>query len=245
MTFDDGWYDNAAHALPVLQQFHVPAVVFVASGFIGTARTFWQETLTRQLVLLIQGPELARQRLAEVGLANAYGVDAAFARIAARRFVTQLKLSSKERIDRVLEQVADSIRQIGSTLPDNGDDVFLDWDSINAMRATGLITIGSHAHSHVPLTRLGRAGTETELLAASREIQRRGLPAPTMLAYPNGDYDAEVVQALHVAGIMAAFTTEPGYVARGIDRSRLPRVNVHEMAAATTPEFLCRILGIF
>src|SRR5687767_9545235 len=47
VTFDDGWFDNAAYAAPILERYRVPAVVFVATGYVGTAHTFWQERLTR------------------------------------------------------------------------------------------------------------------------------------------------------------------------------------------------------
>lgn len=43
ITFDDGWRDNLEYALPALAARRMPAVLFVASGFIGDARGFWQE----------------------------------------------------------------------------------------------------------------------------------------------------------------------------------------------------------
>lgn len=43
ITFDDGWRDNAEFALPALQARRMKAVLFVASGFIGDPRGFWQE----------------------------------------------------------------------------------------------------------------------------------------------------------------------------------------------------------
>ncbi|MDE2181842.1 MAG: polysaccharide deacetylase family protein [Alphaproteobacteria bacterium] len=43
VTFDDGWRDNLEYALPVLKRHRVRAVVFVATGFIGSDKGFWQE----------------------------------------------------------------------------------------------------------------------------------------------------------------------------------------------------------
>ena len=43
ITFDDGWQDNAQYALPVLRRHGVPAVLFVATGYIGSEEGFWQE----------------------------------------------------------------------------------------------------------------------------------------------------------------------------------------------------------
>lgn len=45
VTFDDGWRDNMEYALPVLRRHLVRAVLFVATGHIGSVEGFWQEEL--------------------------------------------------------------------------------------------------------------------------------------------------------------------------------------------------------
>jgi len=75
LTFDDGyqsWYDVAA---PILEEFSVPAVFFVCSGFVGlrgpAAATFCEQRLRRKTVLepLDAGQlrELAAHPLVEIG----------------------------------------------------------------------------------------------------------------------------------------------------------------------------------
>ena len=49
VTFDDGWYDNHAYALPVLERTGVPMLLFVATNYIGGNDCFWQETLAAHL----------------------------------------------------------------------------------------------------------------------------------------------------------------------------------------------------
>lgn len=41
LTFDDGYADNLLEAKPLLEEVHVPATVFVTSGFVGEEREFW------------------------------------------------------------------------------------------------------------------------------------------------------------------------------------------------------------
>lgn len=43
ITFDDGWRDNLDHALPELAARGLPALLFVATDYVGDARGFWQE----------------------------------------------------------------------------------------------------------------------------------------------------------------------------------------------------------
>jgi len=46
ITFDDGYRDNLEHALPVLQRYGYPAVVFVPIGFVGERRPLPHEEAT-------------------------------------------------------------------------------------------------------------------------------------------------------------------------------------------------------
>lgn len=40
VTFDDGFANNATHALPVLQELNIPATVFLATAYVGSDRPF-------------------------------------------------------------------------------------------------------------------------------------------------------------------------------------------------------------
>ncbi|MEI2787957.1 MAG: polysaccharide deacetylase family protein [Steroidobacteraceae bacterium] len=245
VTFDDGWHDNEAHALPILQSLDVPVTLFVATGYIGTSKTFWQERMTRQLFALSRNPAMGRSALAKLGIADVCDASSdETARNNVRGFVDRLKLSTTAEIERVAAAVSTASQPTGFD-DDLGDDRFLDWTALVRMASTGLVTIGSHAHSHVPLPRLGRGTATSDLQQSVREITRHGLPAPTIFSFPNGDHDASTLDCLAEAGLTTAFTTDHGYVAVGADPRCLPRVNIHDGAASTPPEFLCRILGIF
>ncbi|MEA2861489.1 MAG: hypothetical protein QOC72_3528, partial [Methylobacteriaceae bacterium] len=44
LSFDDGYHDNVAHALPILEKHAAPFTMFVTSGFADrTARLWWVE----------------------------------------------------------------------------------------------------------------------------------------------------------------------------------------------------------
>ena len=245
VTFDDGWHDNETHALPILQKLSVPAVLFVATGYVGTDKTFWQERMTRQLYALSSDPVVGRPTLEAIGVLEAFdSADQEKVRLDVRGFVDNLKLSTTEEIDRVAALASAACRQIGCD-DDSGDDRFLDWNALNRIASSGWVTIGSHAHSHTPLPRLGRVAATADLQLSVREITRHGIPSPSTFAFPNGDFDAATLDCLTDAGIRIGFTTERGHVAPGSDPRCLPRVNIHDGAASTAPEFLCRILGIF
>lgn len=245
VTFDDGWQDNAVHTLPVLRNLGVPAAIFVATGYLGTDRTFWQEDMSRRLFAMSRGTEPARRLLEELNLSDACVADAANARRIVREFVTTLKTRGSSQVERVASLIAAAGDRPSGPANACGDDRFMSWDEVGRMASSGVVCIGSHAHSHIPLTQLGPERALSDLLQSIREIAERALPAPWLCAYPNGDFDDDVVHSVRAAGLELGFTTQPGRVAPDADRLRLPRVNVHENAASSEPEFLCRILGVF
>lgn len=71
ITFDDGWQDNFQYALPILTRHKAPALLFLATDYVGSRKGFWQEEL---LAALLQnrsaGPAYA-EALARIGELNA------------------------------------------------------------------------------------------------------------------------------------------------------------------------------
>jgi len=57
VTFDDGYADNLWHAKPLLEQYNVPATIFVTTGYVGQNREFWWDELERLLLLPEKLPE--------------------------------------------------------------------------------------------------------------------------------------------------------------------------------------------
>jgi peptidoglycan/xylan/chitin deacetylase (PgdA/CDA1 family) len=245
VTFDDGWFDNQHYALPLLQRFGVPAVLFVATGYVGTQATFWQEDLTRLLFAASRSVPPVSAVLDAFGLGSLRSVADGEARRLAREYVTELKAATPAEVDRVREKIVLVMERHGMPVTQPGDDRFLDWDSVRGLAASGHFAIATHAHSHRPLTKLGRAGAVMDLKQSLCELEKHGLGRPLMCAYPNGDHDAEVMSAAREAGLQMAFTTVSGHVANGDDPLCLRRVNVHESACSSRAEFMCRILGIF
>ena len=56
ITFDDGYQDNLINAIPILEEYNIPATFFVTSGYIGNNKEFYQETLNRIFFLEKQIP---------------------------------------------------------------------------------------------------------------------------------------------------------------------------------------------
>ena len=242
VTFDDGWFDNHAYALPLLRKHGVPAVIFAATGYVGTEHCFWQERLARALFRLRKQPQ-AESLLREINGEHLAKVDDALARDAVRSVVTEIKSRSATEIESLTARAFDLLREC--SLPtDHGDDRFLTWPEAAELAHSDVVQIGSHAHSHTPLPRLAPRDLQKELNDSRSELTRRLQTPIESFAYPNGDYSPESIASVRDAGYSLAFTTDSGYAQPGADPLRIPRVNIHEGGTATSAEFLCRILRL-
>jgi len=220
VTFDDGYADNADHALPILKRHGIPATVFLVTGCIGTGRIPWHD----EVLLAFAGARGGAIRIPGTGDATttlpldteAQRHHAAFAALAALK-----PLPEAERLA--------GVRAIQSALGP-GDaaaavSLMLDWDRVRAMRGDG-VTFGAHTVTHPILSRVTPERAREEITASKQKVESElGEEAP-FFAYPNGrpeDYDAASVDALRSAGVRAALTTTFGANEAGDDPLRWRR----------------------
>lgn len=245
VTFDDGWYDNLAFALPALVRHQVPAIVFAATDFVGTTNCFWQERLARLLhAAWRKGPAAAHlMRRADAG--SAQGLAEPQARIAIRDAITRLKALQPAEIATLCKMLEEGLSELTVSLPAGyGDDRFLSWSELGKLAESGLVTVGSHSTTHVPLTKLKPAEIAAELATSRERLQSRLSRKVEWFAYPNGDHDATSVDLVREGGYRGAFTTLDGPTAVNGDRFTLRRINIHESATRTLGRFFSRIAGV-
>jgi peptidoglycan/xylan/chitin deacetylase (PgdA/CDA1 family) len=243
VTFDDGWFDNVDHALPILERNGVPAGIFVATGYIGTSNTFWQERLLRLLITAWQRGERSRPILSELGVAHVLGVSAEDARQELREFVARMKSASRNSVEHTMERIQLSLGRERYDTADIGDDRFMSWEQAVALQSSRWVEVESHTHSHTPLTKLNDAAVREELERSRQELRTKLGKEVRFLAYPNGDYNPQIATLARDTGYELAFTTEPGWVAPGDDPLRVKRINIAEQGTDSLPGFLCRLLG--
>jgi peptidoglycan/xylan/chitin deacetylase (PgdA/CDA1 family) len=112
----------------------------------------------------------------------------------------------------------------------------LDIGHVRAMQRGG-VSFHSHTVNHVSLPRVDDSCLEEEV-AGSRRILSELLEAEVAyLAYPFGHLDERVEAAARAAGYRAAFSTQPGFNRRDVNRFRIRRLDVY---GTDTPAMLLR-----
>lgn len=111
---------------------------------------------------------------------------------------------------------------------DRGLPDYMSWDQLRAMVEGGGVTIGNHGVDHGHMVRRDSAASRAEIAAAAARFEEELGQAPTLFAYPFGEYGAGLRQVVAEAGFEAAFGQHSGAAAPSHDRLGLPRFPFNE-----------------
>ena len=109
-------------------------------------------------------------------------------------------------------------------------------EHIDAMRGAGF-TFQSHTRVHADLTTLSEADLAEDLAGSRRDLEDLLGEEIRCLAYPYGRLSDRVISATREAGYEVAFSTQPGFNRRNVDRYRIRRLDVF---GTDTPRMLTR-----
>lgn len=96
---------------------------------------------------------------------------------------------------------------------------------IHELRGKGF-SFHSHTRNHADLPTLDDSQLRDQLAGSRTDLQALLGEEAAFLAYPYGHYDDRVLQAAQAAGYQAAFSVQPGFNRRDVDRFRLRRLDV-------------------
>ncbi len=224
-TLDDGFRDNAEHALPVFERHGVPFTIFVARGFAERSHTLWWETLD-ELV-----NNTSRFTLADPsGGRTVFDIADRAAKIAAGdRIGATIGGPGESEAIAALDAAAVEADVDARMLADR---LVMTPDELKAIASHPLASLGAHTVSHRALTFLDDAALAEELSSSADYVAALTGRRPTSFAYPYGDsrsVDARTAAAVSAAGFKLAVTTRPGTLReRSLDAPmQLPRISLN------------------
>jgi len=217
VTFDDGYADNLWNALPILEEFEVPATIFVTSGWVGEDSEMLWDIVERCLLtkrdipnileLTINGrryswyvgpftPQDARWRAS---------MPAQTPRQASVLEVC-LAIGRRPAMERAaaLEQL---MRWAGIPKTARPERRMLNVCELQALAKHPLITIGAHTEAHVSLPYLPVEEQEREIRGSYETLQKLTGSPVEFFAYPYGNYSSATIECVRRTGFRAAFTT--------------------------------------
>jgi peptidoglycan/xylan/chitin deacetylase (PgdA/CDA1 family) len=180
ISFDDGYFNNTL-ALPVLDEFRVPATFFIATDYVRANKCFWWDVLYRERAARgASGGQIGRE-------ANA------------------LKSLEADLIE------AELAAQFGpGALAPRGDiDRPISPDELRDFARHPRVHLGNHTAGHAILTNYPPDQARRQVEAAQEALRELCGVTPAAIAYPNGGHDWRVVRTCAEAGLAFGFTMRP------------------------------------
>ena len=217
ITFDDAYRSFKTAALPLLEEYEIPCLLFVPTAFVGGDELPYEMALSD---LLAAGDTLRLPGGETVELGDARSRNELYGRL-------RMPLKFKSRRDRRawLEEL---LRLNPAEAAENRSDQFLSWDELCELDRHPLVTLGAHGHDHLVLTALSYPEAWTEIRRSKRELEQRLGHRVDWFAYPYGADGRAVRGLVRLAGFRGAFTTRFESLAAGqrLDRFSLPRLDL-------------------
>jgi peptidoglycan/xylan/chitin deacetylase (PgdA/CDA1 family) len=179
ITFDDGYRGVHDLAFPLLKRLGIPAAVFAVTDLIGSSDLLLHDRLYW----------LLKRKLGSVE--GAYRATRAI-----------LATPEPGRQARVIEMLSEE------ELSDRGGPqpfLPLTWEMLAEMQAGGIV-IGSHTRTHPVLVGLEPQALASETLGSRQILERRLRRSIDHFAYPDGQFDPSVVEAVAKSGYRFAYT---------------------------------------
>lgn len=216
ITFDDGYSDNFAHALPVLKEHGLHATFFVATGFLDGGR-MWNDTLIES----VRTGGCDSLDLSDLGLPILEIGSLENKRRALSTLIPAVKHLQPHAREEVVREIA-----IRCKLVDGTTDLMMTSEEVQQLRAAGM-EVGAHTVSHPILARCDDATAKREIEAGRSRLETLLDERIRFFAYPNGklgtDYTPKHADMAREIGFEAAVTTNPGASFHGSDIYQLSR----------------------
>jgi peptidoglycan/xylan/chitin deacetylase (PgdA/CDA1 family) len=101
----------------------------------------------------------------------------------------------------------------------------VDEGGLEVLRRGGIV-FGAHSRTHPNLRTLADDALDREVRGSREELHALGSGRRDSFAYPYGEHDARVTEAVASAGFDAAFTIDPGLAGPHVDPFRIPRLEI-------------------
>jgi peptidoglycan/xylan/chitin deacetylase (PgdA/CDA1 family) len=243
VTFDDGYADNLFEAKPLLEQFDVPATMFVATRYVGSPQEYWWDELARLLLETSRLPEelniLIDGHVHHWKLGDA-AVDESTSTRSNDWRAWDEPLSSRHSLYRSLWQLLQLMREDDqqATL-----DTLRTWAAYKATQSTHcplsqhelfmlsqarLVEIGAHTVTH-PLLSTRSASEQWQEIHGSITWLAEIVAKPVAhFSYPYGNFGHDTLAIVQEVGLKCACSVSASEVQLPAGRFQVPRVQVFD-----------------
>jgi len=237
ISFDDGYRDNYDNAFPVLKKFNLKGVIFLATGFIGTDKTFWWDEIS-SIILETSKKQICIPSISEKFLKLSEKSDVKYR----RQFIEELLNKIKTMPESKKNGIINELREVCGNIK-NSQSVMLDWNMALEMQKNG-VELGAHTVNHPVLSQIKHDDIRREIALSGFEIREKTGIKPVSFCYPVGkktSFNEIIAEEVKTQGFSFAVTLIHGtnYIS-DISPFHLKRVNINYLD--TFAEYKAKLL---
>lgn len=224
VTFDDGFENNLTVAGPILSCYGVPAMVYLATGFVEENRMSWIDQIERAV------EDTEKPEASITGLGGQASLKTRSEKI---KFLELVRKSAKNDPTCDPENLARLIcAELGDARPSVSEDPIdkkMNWKQVKKARAEGIFEFGGHSHRHAILSFLSEEQLANELDTSLGLLKSKAGIGSKHYSYPEGlahCFNDRVIAELKHRGVQCCPTALQGINMPGTDPFHLFRVQV-------------------
>ncbi len=214
ITFDDGYFDNLKNALPILEKYDCPAIIYIATSFLDDKKIPWWLKLWK--IILSQENISFNNKLFEIkekkDKKNCY-------KLLCKNFI----LSTKNQQDIFLDELTHN-----NKINEINEKEFLSSQNLKNLGDNNLIEIGCHTHTHPNLKILKKEEIHDEIIYSKNILENIIKKKVKHFSIPYGSancFDDEIIKQLSEYDFETIVTTEHG-IFRKNKCNRIPRIGI-------------------
>ena len=238
ITFDDGYQDNLINAIPILEEYNIPATFFVTSGYIGNNKEFYQETLNRIFFLEKQIPSSLYIKVNQTEH-QFQKLDQENQKQAA--YTALHKALRSEKYDTRKSVIKELIHWSGAGQKPSTNYKNLTFSEVKQISQKSLFEIGAHSVNHPILSSLNENEQRVEIINSKKHLEEIIEKEVTSFAYPYGTIDSYNVGSVNILrenNFSLCCSNFPGLIDKKTSRYELPRFLVRDLNVDKFKPFL-------
>ena len=216
LTFDDGYLDNLTVVAPILRELRLPAVLYLATGYIDRAEPQWIDTLYS----MFRGSSADELTLEGAGTFDLRsGTERAKAYLSAADRLIVCDRASREAL---LAELRGALRTNGCP-----PSTTLTWDDVRRLREVCAgIEIGVHTHEHLDMTACSIEQAECEIRTSMDRVRCELGIEPRHFSFPYGRADSERCEMVRRVGLRSAVASgNSPFITAASDPFRMSRID--------------------
>jgi peptidoglycan/xylan/chitin deacetylase (PgdA/CDA1 family) len=258
ITFDDGYEDNALIAAPLLEQYQIPATLFITNhSLVDQPVFFWWDILEIIFLHQLIIPSVLNIIINEQNVIFNFDKEANLEYIDIETLIWKGKETYNKRTEAYFKiwklligltptEQYNIIEQL-KTWSEVDLSIYNNYKVMNQtmlinLKKNEFIEIGGHTKSHVSLSQVEKTLQEEEIIYNKMELEKLLQKELRVFAYPYGRTSLDASKIISESKYAAAFTCVPHPITSELDKTMLGRFQVNNYGKNDLIELLSKTL---